>query len=114
MAADNTVDLIVNQKSSFEVSFDVQHANGSALNLTGYSVTSKLKPDFQSPDNSAISMTTAVSNAVGGVVTISMSPTVTAALQPLKYVYDVTITDDVSGFKTRIVEGFVRISGGVS
>ena len=114
MAADNTVDLIVNQKSSFEVSFDVQHANGSPLNLTGYSVTGKLKPDFQSPDSSAIAMTAAVSNASSGVITVSMSPTLTASLQPLKYVYDVSITDDVSGFKTRIVEGFVRISGGVS
>jgi len=36
MAADTSVDIIVNQKASLEVTFNVKTANGTVLNLTNY------------------------------------------------------------------------------
>lgn len=112
MAADNTIDLVINQKASFEVTFTIKEAN-TALNLTGYSTSAKLKTDFNTPDSQAITFTTAIANAAAGQVTMSLTPTQTANLGLQRYFYDFTITSG-AGFKTRVVEGTVRVSGGVS
>lgn len=112
MAADNTIDLIINQKASFQVTFTVKVAN-TVLDLTGYTTSAKLKSDFNTPDTQAIAFTAAVANATAGQVTISLTPDQTANLSLQRYFYDCTITAN-TGFKTRIVEGTIRVSGGVS
>lgn len=112
MAADTTVDIIINQKSSFDVTFAVQE-DGSAINLTGYSVNAKLKPEYSSPDNQAVTFTTAIANAAAGTITMSLDPTQTAALTLPRYYYDLIITSN-SGFKTRVVEGKITISKGIT
>lgn len=112
MSADVTVDLIINQKASFHVTFIVKE-NGSVVNLTNYTAVAKYKQTYQTPDNQASSMTAAIANAATGQVSISLSDTETSLLQQGKYVYDVAIIDG-SGFKTRIVEGSLRVSPGVA
>ena len=112
MAADNTIDIVINQKASFEVMFTVKVGN-TALDLTGYTTSAKLKTDFNTPDNQAISFTTSIANAAAGQVTMSLTPEETANLGLQRYFYDYTITSN-NGFKTRIVEGTVKVSGGVS
>ena len=112
MAADNIIDIVINQKASFEVTLTVNDG-ASALNLTGYSTSAKIKNDFNTPDNQAISFTSSVTNAAAGQMKISLSPEQTANLSLQRYYYDVTITSG-AGFKTRIAEGTVKVSGGVS
>jgi hypothetical protein len=112
MAADNTIDIVINQKASFEVTFSVKDG-ASALNLTGYTTSAKLKTDFHTPDAQAISFTTAISNAAAGQITMSLTPEQTANLSLQRYFYDLSITSG-AGFKTRVAEGVVKISGGVS
>lgn len=112
MSADATVDLIINQKSSFQATFTVKD-NGNVLDLSNYTAVAKFKQTYQSPDNQAIPITAVVSNATGGQVTISWNDVETSMLQPVKYVYDVAIIDS-TGFKTRIVEGTMRVSPGVA
>lgn len=112
MSADNTIDLEINQKASFEVQFTIKQG-ASALNLSGYTTAAKLKSDFSAPDDQAISFTTAIANAAAGVVSMSLTPAQTANLSIQRYRYDFTITD-ASGFKTRVVEGSAKVSGGVS
>lgn len=112
MAADSIVDIVVNQKSSFQVTFHIKDGN-VPLNLTGYTADAKLKSDFYSPENTAISFTTSIVNAANGSVSIALTPAQTANLEIKRYFYDMTITNS-SGFKTRVVEGTVKVSGGVS
>ena len=113
MAADNTIDIVINQKASFEVLFNIKDG-ASALNLTGYSTSAKMKTDFNTPDSQAITFTTAVVNAATGQVSMSLTPAQTANLNPQRYYYDFSITLDSTGFKSRVVEGSVKVSGGVS
>lgn len=113
MAADATIDLIINQKDSFEVSFNVID-NGAPLDLSNYTVASKYKLDISSPDSSAKPFTASIANAVAGTITIALTPTQTAALDLSRYYYDVAITENTSGFKTRVVEGRIKVSGGVT
>lgn len=113
MAADNTIDIVINQKASFEVLFNIKNG-ASALNLSGYSTSAKMKTDFNTPDSQVITFTTAVTNAAAGQVSMALSPAQTANLSPQRYYYDFSITEDSTGFKTRVVEGSVKVSGGVS
>lgn len=112
MSADATVDLIINQKASFQVTFTVKD-NGSIVNLANYTASAKYKQTYQTPDNQAVAITSTIANAVLGQVSISLTAAETALLQPVKYVYDVAIIDG-NGFKTRIVEGSMRVSPGVA
>jgi hypothetical protein len=115
MAADATVDIVVNQKASFQVTFYVRNAaNSAALDLSGYTHIAKYKTDFNSPDSTAGSFTTLTTNAANGEITMSLTPEQTANLQLTKYVYDLSIIQTSGGFKTRIVEGIMRVSGGVA
>ena len=112
MAADNIIDIIINQKASFEATLNVMDG-ASALNLTGYTTAAKLKSDFNTPDAQAISFTSSITNAAAGSIKISLAPEQTANLGLQRYFYDVSITSG-DGFKTRIAEGVVKVSGGVS
>ena len=112
MAADTTVDLVINQKSNFQVTFAVKD-EGVAIDLTDYTVEAKLKPDFTSPDSQTITFDTAVANAAAGTITLDLTATQTAALVQPRYYYDVVITSG-DGFKSRIVEGKVTISKGIT
>jgi hypothetical protein len=114
MSAATTVNLIINQKASFQVGFFVKQSSGSVLNLSGYSVVAKYKENFQVPDSQATAFTASVVNAANGEISIALSPTLTANLQIGKYVYDVSIINSADNFKTRIVEGKITVSGGVS
>lgn len=112
MSADATVDLVINQKSNFEVSFIVKD-NGNVIDLSNYTAVAKYKQTYQIPDNQATTIHAAIANAAQGQVTIYLSADETALMQPMKYVYDVAIIDG-TGFKTRIVEGNIRVSPGVA
>lgn len=113
MSAATTVNLIINQKASFEVTFNVLNSNNAPLNLTSYTTSAKFKPDIMSPDNAAVAFSTAFANAANGSVTISLNANQTSEMQVGKYVYDVAIIDNTN-FKTRIVEGRITVSGGVA
>ena len=50
----------------------------------------------------------------GGIV-ITLDPTVTEYLDPtIKYFYDVVITETATGFKTRVIQGTMKVSAGVT
>lgn len=114
MSASNIVNIEVNQKSSFLLVFNIKE-NGSYADLNNYTAVAKFKPDAYAPDSQAVSFTAEVTNPSTGEVTISLSTDQTSALVPnQRYVYDLAIIDGSSGFKTRIVEGFMKVSPGVA
>lgn len=115
MAAYSTIELIVNQKSTFQATFTVMDANRNIIDLTGYTASAKFKRDYTAADSTAVSFDSSiVSPANSGVVAISLTPGQTTALDVnIRYVYDVSITSS-TGVKTRIVQGNLRVSGGVS
>ena len=113
MSAQALIDIIVNQKASFEVTFVVKD-NGVLLDLTNYTAAAKFKTDLTASDASAIPFTTAISNTAGGEITISLTPEQTSKLNNPRYVYDVAITNTLDNYKTRIVEGVMKVSGGVT
>ena len=103
--------IFIDQGATFTTTVTVTDANGDAVNLSGYSVAAQIRKTFLS--STATAFTASISNASSGEITISLSPTQTAALEAGRFVYDVLITAS-GGTKTRVVEGQVTVNPSVT
>tara|TARA_R100001509_G_scaffold20981_1_gene10932 strand:+ start:589 stop:921 length:333 start_codon:yes stop_codon:yes gene_type:complete len=103
--------IFIDQGATFTTTVTVTDANGDAVNLSGYSVAAQIRKTFLS--STATAFTATISNASAGEITISLTPTQTAALEAGRFVYDVVITAS-GGTKTRVVEGQVTVNPSVT
>ena len=106
MAA-GTYNFIMDQGATFTRTLTVKE-NGSAMNLPGYSVASLMRSTHDS-STVAGTFTCTISNAVGGIIDMSMTPTTTGAIEEAIYVYDLEIASG-SGTITRLLEGEVTVN----
>ena len=106
MAA-GTYNFILEQGATFTRTLTVKE-NNSAMNLTGYSGASKMRSTH---DSSTVvgTFTCTVSNATGGVITMSMTSTTTGGIEEGIYVYDLEMTSG-GGTVTRLMEGTVTVN----
>ena len=106
MAA-GTYNFIIDQGATFTRTLTVKE-NGSAMNLTGYSVASLMRATH---DSSTVvgTFTCTISNASGGIITMSMTASATGAIEEAIYVYDLEIASG-SGTVTRLLEGEVTVN----
>ena len=106
MAA-GTYNFIMDQGATFTRTLTVKE-NGSAMNLTGYSVASLMRSTH---DSSTVvgTFTCTISNASGGIITMSMTASATGAIEEAIYVYDLEIASG-SGTITRLLEGEVTVN----
>ena len=102
-----TYNFILEQGATFNRILTVQE-NGSAMDLTGYSVASLMRSTH---DSSTVvgTFTCTISNASGGVITMTMTNSTTGAIEEGIYVYDVEIASGV-GTVTRLMEGTVTVN----
>ena len=102
-----TYNFILEQGATFNRQLTVKD-DGSAMNLTGYSVASKMRSTH---DSSTVvgTFTCTISNATGGIITMSMTNSVTGAIEEGIYVYDLEMTSG-SGVVTRLMEGTVTVN----
>ena len=104
--------IVIEQGFDFDTTFQLEDtATATLLNLTGYTVESQLRKTYTS--STAVSFASTITDATKGKVQISMASTITADLKPGRYVYDVVITD-TANTTTRVVEGMVLVSQGVT
>ena len=101
--------LTVDQGTSFTSDVTVKDANGNAFDLTGYTATAKMAKGYASTRTRTTITTTVAADATTGVVTLSLSSTVTAGLDAERYVYDLEITQTSSGTVTRVIEGIISV-----
>ena len=106
--------LTVDQGTSFTSDVTVKDANGNAFNLTGYTANAKMAKGFASTRTRTTITTTVAADATTGVVTLSLSSTVSAGLDAERYVYDLEITQTSSGNVTRVIEGIITVRPQVS
>jgi hypothetical protein len=104
--------IIIDQGSTFQADIDVTDSAGDALNLTGYTVAGQMRKTYTS--TTATNFTGQVQSATGGTVRISLSATQTNALKAGRYVYDTEITKTATGEVTRVIEGQVDVTPGVT
>ena len=102
-----TYNFTIEQGTTFSRVLTLQE-NGSAMNLTGYSVASQMRSTH---DSSSIVATFSgsVTNASSGQLTLSLTNSQTSAIEEAIYVYDVEITSG-AGSVTRILEGNITVT----
>jgi hypothetical protein len=110
-------DFTIEQGATFSRQVTWQNENGSAVNLTGYTISGKIKRK-SSDVQPLISFTCTVTNASSGIFTFSLTAAQSATLptahshlpekQLLECVYDIEATS--GGTVYRVLEGIVKIS----
>ena len=106
MAA-GTYNFILEQGATFTRTLTVKE-NNSAMNLTGYSVASKMRSTHDS-STVAGTFTCTISDAANGKITMAMTNSTTAAIEEGIYVYDLEITSG-AGTVTRLMQGTVTVN----
>jgi len=105
------VNLVIPQGADYENSFLFENFNNSPSNLTGYSGICQLKKHPSS--RTSVGIAVSFPNPMLGQIRISLASTISSNIKSGKYVYDILLTDTF-GIKTRVVEGIVTVTAGVS
>ena len=105
--------IVINTGTTFAQTFTLENVNtNSVLNLTNYSIKSEMRKHPGSTTG-ITTFSSIIASASGGLITIGLTTTQTAALKPGRYVYDVLLTDN-NGVRDRVVEGMVLVSQGAT
>jgi hypothetical protein len=97
--------LTIDQGSAFESSVDVTGADGSAIDLTTYTVRGQIRKSYQS--STAVDFVT-TKNA-DGEIGLSITSSTSGGIKAGRYVYDVEI-ESSAGVVTRVLEGQVEVT----
>lgn len=113
MAAPYVVNLIINTDTTFTQTFSLSGDNGTSLDLSNYQINSQLRKHPQSSSYVDF-ITTAVSPTSSGVIKISLPSDSTTNLKTGRYMYDIVITNTVTGEKQRVIEGSAIVSKSIT
>ena len=103
--------LTIDQDADFTQTLTIKDSAGDVVDLTGQTVTSKLRKTHLS--SSATSFTTAIVSATAGTCSITLTDTVTSAMSPGTWVYDIVMADAAND-KTRLIQGNAFVKQGVT
>ena len=102
--------LIIDQGTTFTATVDVTDAQDVAYDLTNYTVAAQMRKNYAS--SAAVTFISG-HTGVTGQINLTLLPSITATLEPGRYLYDVEITSP-SGTITRVVEGVVTVTPGMT
>ena len=105
------VNIVVPQGSDFTQTFTSKESNGTARDLSGYSVSAVLRKHDTATSSTAFSA--GITSATDGTVTITMTDTTSLNLTPGRYVYDVRLVSGI-GTVSRLVEGMAMVTAGIT
>ena len=108
--------ISIDKSTSFSQDFIVKNSDQTAMNLTGYTATSKIR---KYPEDSSYNSFTCGITSSTGVINISMGATTTAVLTTGRNYYDIIITSGVGTTAgvttvTKVYEGTVMVTATVS
>lgn len=98
----------IDQGSSFNTEIDLTDDAGNPLDLSAYTATAQMRKSYTSIN--AISFGTTLSN---GAILLTMNAETTSQIVAGRYLYDV-VMEDGQGTVTRIVEGQVTVTPGIT
>ena len=101
--------ITIDRGATFSTTVTVTDATGSGIDLTGHTVTAKLRKHYDSVN--AIAFTT-TANIAAATITITLSSNTTTTMDRETYVYDMKIANESSTI--RVIEGLARVTGEAS
>ncbi len=105
-----TSNLLVEQGATFTVTIIYSDDNGNPSNLSNSTVLSRMRRSYYSANS--ILLTSNISDAASGEITLGLSAASTSNIKPGRYVYDVNISN--ANVVTRVVEGIITVLPGVT
>lgn len=111
-------EFTVDQGADLAIELHLINADGSAKDLTNFSVAAKLKKNYNSDSDETTDFNSIiVAPPTSGIVTISLTNTQTDALSKGRHVYDVEISfvdSDSNTIIERVLEGRVQVTPSVT
>ena len=104
--------IVIDQGTDFSSVIDLVDTSGDVFDLTGYTAAAQMRKNYTS--TAATTFTCVIGTPVEGVINISLPNSITADLEPGRYLYDVEITLTSSGTKNRVVEGVATVTPGMT
>jgi hypothetical protein len=102
------ITLKIEAGATFNVELELDNADGSNLNLTGYTGASKMRKSYYSDFNIYPLTVSIVQPPTEGKIILSATASETSTFKPGRYVYDVEITSGSS--VTRVIEGIIEVT----
>jgi len=107
--APGTYDMTIQRRSDHSVSVTLKDSDGSAVNLSGYSIASQIWDSGRT--SKAADVTCAITSAGSGTWTWTLTDTQTSTFTADEYKYDVLLTNG-SGLKEYWLEGTIFMDEG--
>ncbi len=104
-----TYDMTIQRRSDHTVNVTLKDSNGTAINLTGYTLASQIWDTVRT--SKAADATCTVTNASGGTFDWKLTDTQTATLIAEEYKYDVRLTNP-AGLHEYWIEGTIYMNEG--
>jgi hypothetical protein len=99
------VNIVIDQGTTFNTTFTFTNDNDDPINFSTYTGASQMRKSYSSTTSHAF--TVGLGN--NGIISLGMSANTTAAITAGRYLYDLEVTD-ISGVKSRLVEGIVTVT----
>lgn len=103
--------LVIDQGTDFSAAVNIEDEDGNVFALAGYEARAQMRKNYAS--STATDFDATIDSQVDGQINLSMNNSVTSALEPGRYLYDVEI-DSATGTVTRVVEGIVTVTPGIT
>jgi len=104
--------IVIDAGADFNQIFTLEGSNNSALNLSGYSATAKMKKHPASLNDTA-TFSVSIVNAQLGQLKISLGSATTKDIKPGRYSYDILLVSN-AGIKSRVIGGSAIVTAGVT
>ena len=104
--------IVIDAGADFQQIFTLEGSNNSALNLTGYTATAKMKKHPASLNDTA-TFSVSFPSRLQGQLKLSLGSATTKDIKPGRYSYDVLLVSD-AGIKSRVIGGSAIVTAGVT
>lgn len=110
-------EITLDQGADASIELHLVDTTGTKKNLVNHTVAAKLKKNYADSSGEATDFTTAISDAINGICTLSLTNTQTDSLKAGRYVYDVELSfvdSDGDTIIERILEGKITVTPSVT
>lgn len=108
-----TAEFLAFQGATFNINFPVYNYDGTAFNLTGYSVTGWMNQSYSNTgvDTPLQLIVSVTGSPTLGIINWQISSTNSAALTPDRYYFNIDISQGSNDF--RVLRGIITVAAGV-
>ena len=107
-------ELFMEQGATFSIKITLDAVNALPYDLTGYSANSQMKTSYYSSNSIATFATTISNTPTDGNITLNLTHQETANIAAGRYVYDLYLCDNINDNRSRVLEGIINVSPGVT